>query len=167
MIDRETLQKLYQYSYSLTKNNTTAEDLLQTSLEKFIKRSIQVKSESAYLRTMIRNQFIDDCRRKKVVSFDSIEDHATSLLDETSLESIVIDNKLVEQIFNSLNAGERETLYLWAIMGFSASEIAEETQQSRNTVLSRLHRLKQKVNDNFPEQTITDDSLSKKKQGSI
>ena len=35
MFDKEMLQKLYRYSYSLTCDEHDAYDLLQTSLEKF------------------------------------------------------------------------------------------------------------------------------------
>ena len=44
-----------------------------------------------------------------------------------------------------LNAGEREVLFLSAVMEYSATEIAKELSQPRGTVLSKLFRIKKKL----------------------
>lgn len=152
MLSREQLQCLYRYSFCLTSERASAEDLLQTSLEKWIRRDKEVEYSHAYIRKIIRNQFVDDCRRKQKVAFESIEPHTPILLDGTCLETLHIQHHLIEQVFSLLNSAEREVLYLWAIDGFSAAEISEDLNQPRGTILSRLHRIKQKVADATEEQ---------------
>lgn len=146
MIDKEQIQKLYQYSFSLTAETASAEDLLQSAIEKYIRKGKLVEFSSAYLRTIIRNQFIDDCRHNKIIGFESIDENTPALLSDTNLEELCIQQELIIYIFSQLATGEREVLYLWAVLGYSAAEISRETGQARGTVLSRLHRVKQKIN---------------------
>ncbi|QFU25497.1 sigma-70 family RNA polymerase sigma factor [Shewanella sp. YLB-09] len=142
---REQLQSLYRYSFCLTADRGRAEDLLQNGLEKWLKCGKELEYSHAYIRKIIRNQFIDDCRRQHKLAFESIDEHAAVLLDETSLETLQIQHNLIEQVFELLNVAEREVLYLWAVDGYTAAEIAKDLAQPRGTVLSRLHRIKQKV----------------------
>ncbi|MGS0675323.1 RNA polymerase sigma factor [Shewanella sp. 0m-4] len=146
-MDRELLQSLYRYCFCLTANSSQAEDLLQTAIERWLKCSAKPVSLRAYLRAIIRNQFIDDCRRLKLVDFEPLDDNAPALLDETCLEEIEIQHDLIEYLFEQLNSAEREVLYLWALEGYSAAEIAEDLGQPRGTILSRLHRIKLKSAD--------------------
>ncbi|MCL1050338.1 sigma-70 family RNA polymerase sigma factor [Shewanella abyssi] len=146
-MDRELLQSLYRYCLCLTRHSAAAEDLLQTAIERWLKSEAKPAHPRAYLRTTIRNQFIDDCRRLKIIDFDPIDDHAPALLDETCLEEITLQHDLIEYLFSQLNAAEREVLYLWAVEGYSAAEIASDLGQPRGTILSRLHRIKIKSVD--------------------
>ena len=143
-MDRELLQALYRYCYCLTAHASQAEDLLQTSIERWIKCRAKHTNPRAYVRAIIRNQFIDDCRRLKLVDFESLDENTPALLDERCLEEVFIQHDLIEYLFDRLNAAEREVLYLWAIEGYSAAEIAEDLGQPRGSILSRLHRIKLK-----------------------
>ena len=147
MFSRDELNKLYQYAFSLSAQKSSAEDLLQTALGKMIKQPVNIPS-LAYVRKIIRHQFIDDCRRNKIVSFETIDESSPVLLDTVSLEKQLIDEELITIVFSSMNAADREVLYLWAVMGYSASEIAKELKQPRGSVLSRLYRARQKILDN-------------------
>ncbi|WP_394390229.1 RNA polymerase sigma factor [Shewanella woodyi] len=147
MLSREQLQGLFRYCFCLTAEQRSAEDLLQTSLEKWIRRGQSVEYSHAYIRKIIRNQFVDDCRRNNAIAFESIEEGAAILLDETCIEELEIQHNLIEHVFELLNTAEREVLYLWAVDGYTASQISQELMQPRGTILSRLHRIKQKVAD--------------------
>ncbi|MCL1059411.1 sigma-70 family RNA polymerase sigma factor [Shewanella gelidimarina] len=147
MMDRELLQSLYRYCLCLTRHNAQAEDLLQTAIERWLKSEAKPEHLRAYLRTVIRHQFIDDCRRLKIIDFEPIDDHDPALLDETCLEEVELQHDLIEYLFSQLNAAEREVLYLWAVEGYSAAEIAKDLGQPRGTILSRLHRIKIKSVD--------------------
>jgi RNA polymerase sigma-70 factor (ECF subfamily) len=61
------------------------------------------------------------------------------------LEDIVIAEYEVEAIMAILEPLERELLYFWAVEGYTAQEIADWTDSPRGTVLSRIHRLRQKI----------------------
>lgn len=145
-INRNELQTLYRYCYSLVNNKNEADDLLQSGLEKWLKLDQQKDYSLAYIRKIIRNQFIDQCRRKKLVPFEQFDETTPLIMSSESMEQALIDDQEVELLMDKLNAGERETLFLWAVMEYSASEIASETGEPRGTILSRLYRIKSKIN---------------------
>lgn len=143
-MDSALLQSLYRYCYCLTANTVQAEDLLQTAIERWLKSTATPTNIRAYIRTIIRHQFIDDCRRLKRVDFAPLDENAPALLEESCLEELYIQQDLIEYLFAQLNAAEREVLYLWAVEGYSAAEISADLGQPRGTILSRLHRIKLK-----------------------
>ena len=145
-INRNELQTLYRYCYSLVNNKNEADDLLQSGLEKWLKLDQQKDYSLAYIRKIIRNQFIDQCRRKKLVPFEQFDETTPLIMSSESMEQALIDDQEVELLMDKLNVGERETLFLWAVMEYSASEIASETGEPRGTILSRLYRIKSKIN---------------------
>lgn len=144
-LDRDALNHLFQYALSLTANRDDAYDLLQTALEKLIKSKANSDCSKAYIRTIIRNQFIDQQRRNNILVFEQLEDDNISLLATDPLEKAIINRNQIENLMNNLNPAEREALFLWAVNGLTASEIARETGEPRGTILSRLYRIKQKV----------------------
>ncbi len=144
-LSKQDLQRLYHYALSLTKHPDDAYDLLQTSLKKHLQKSTDINNNIAYIRQIIRHQFIDDCRHNNKIGFDSLEDKQLSLVTEQSLEQQMIDRNHIELLMNNMSTSERETLYLWAVMGYTAAEIANETKEARGTILSRLYRIKQKA----------------------
>lgn len=150
-ISRSDLQILYRYCYSLTNNKNEADDLLQSGLEKWIKSAKSNDTNLAYIRKIIRNQFIDQCRRKKLVVFEPFDHTMPLMMSSESMEQAVIDTQEIDLLMNKLNAGERETLFLWAVLEYSASEIATETGEPRGTILSRLYRIKSKMNAENPQ----------------
>jgi RNA polymerase sigma-70 factor (ECF subfamily) len=152
MFDKDTLQKLYRYSYSLTCSEHDAYDLLQTSLEKFIKSNVAVTESTAYIKKIIYNRFIDECRRKKVVQFENLEDAALpSDFDVQTLENLLVNENMAEQILQSLEPDEREIMYCWAIEGYSTSEIAIKLDKPKGTILSKIYRMRKKTIEQFGE----------------
>lgn len=145
MIDQALLQQLYHYCIALTNHPHNAHDLLQTSLEKWLRAGRQGDIVPAYIRKIIRNQFIDDCRRRKIIAFESLPQSVPAALKEDTLEQTMIDVDLIEQLMLQLNAAEREILFLWAVLEYTAAEIAAELKLSRGTILSRLYRVKKKA----------------------
>ncbi len=142
---KEQLNALFRYAFSLTANKDDAYDLLQSSIEKLLKNKSEHISNSSYIRRIIRNQFIDQCRRKKVIAFETLEEDKLAVLSTHSLESIVINEGYVDFLMGSLTDGERECLFMWAVLGYTAQEIAQETKEPKGTILSRLYRVKKKV----------------------
>jgi RNA polymerase sigma-70 factor (ECF subfamily) len=59
MFDQGELNQLYRFCYSLTVDETTAYDLLQNSLEKFLKSNTEKENDLAFMYRIIRHQFID------------------------------------------------------------------------------------------------------------
>ncbi len=143
--NRDELNKLYRYGYTLCANQDDAYDLLQYALEKFLYKPVGYSDTSnlSYVRKIMKNRFIDDYR--KAIRFPE-EEYGDSLvaIDETTLEDVVVAQHDLEIIWKELNAVERELLYYWAIEGMTAQEIANKIDVPRGTVLSRLYRLRKR-----------------------
>jgi RNA polymerase sigma-70 factor (ECF subfamily) len=147
MFDRPVLQGLFRYGFSLTHDEDAACDLLQDALEISL-RKIPDNAGTAmhYVKSIMRNRFIDQYRRDHrhpTVSFD--DDKQPVIIDPRVLEDMVIAEHEVESIMAMLEPLDRELLFLWAVEGCTAQEIADRTDSPRGTVLSRIHRLRQKI----------------------
>jgi len=152
MFDKDVLQKLYRYSYSLTCDEPDAYDLLQASLEKFIKSNVVANEPTAYMKKIIYNRFIDECRRKKIIQFESLEEATLPAdFDVQTLEELLVNEDMAKQILQSLEPDEREILYCWAIEGFSTSEIAAKLEKPKGTILSKIYRMRKKLIEQFNE----------------
>jgi len=149
--DKTHLNQLYRYCFALTAHKDNAYDLLQTSLEKYLKHQQHQNQwnsspQTAYLRRIIRNQFIDDARHAKCVPFEELTDaNEATTIDIQPLDNLFINEESVDQIWELLNTSEREVIFLWAIEGYTVKEISEEINVPRGTILSKIHRLRQKV----------------------
>ncbi len=147
---KEKLDAHYRYCLSLTNDRDEAFDVLQASVEKFLKSKTTPDHSDAYLRRIIRNQFIDNCRKLRPVSLELVSEDASTenahLEENTiSLENLIVDHFTVEKIWREINASDRELLYLWAVEGLTAQEVADEWSCPRGTVLSRIYRLREKI----------------------
>ena len=102
---------------------------------------------------IIRNQFIAQYRRKKLelVADGTLAQqqiiHEQDVVQD--LEQLMINRQQVEIMLQDLNYQDRELLYLWAVEGHSIAEIAQRTDRSRNTLLSRLNRLKKRLKQKY------------------
>lgn len=150
MLNKELLNQLYRFAVSLTNNEDQAYDLLQSCIEKYLKANkADIDTPVAYLKRMIRNEFIDQTRRKRFQyevdpeTIDKINNE--SALEDISLEDIFIQQSEVSALLGTMNSEERELLYLWAVEEYTFEEIAQMKQIPRGTLLSKLHRLKKRV----------------------
>lgn len=147
IFDRPVLQRLYRYGCALCKDQDQAYDLLQHALEIYIRDGGKRKyhHDVAYVRAVMRNRFIDEYRRSKSIPEDSYDDTSPVAISEASLEDIVIAQIDLEIVWHRLDPFEREIMYYWAIEGMTAKEIAIEIKKPRGTILSRIHRLRKKI----------------------
>lgn len=162
IFNQETLNKLFRYGYSLTDNEADAYDLLQDSITRFMEDpSKQLSADEAvpYLRRMMRNKFIDQLRRNQRFPLEGLEtiDAQVSNEDAESLEKVVIAQQTLDIIWKKMMPLERELLHLWAVEGFNAREIAEQLDVPRGTILSRIHRVRKKIDQVLKETDQEDD----------
>ena len=119
-----------------------AADLVQEAFCRLYRKYGKI-SAKAVLLTTVRNLFCDRCRRPKLVIYlDELEDI------EQAPERLALDPGTaldLDSLLAHLRPEEREALYLNAVEGYSASEIAVLTDQPRNTVLSLMHRARKKL----------------------
>lgn len=152
MFNKDDLQQLYRYAYSLSCDEHNAHDLLQGALEKFIRLNIEANQPIAYMKRMIYNRFIDECRREKIVQFESTDEIDFPVdFDVQTLEELLVNENMAQQILQSLEPSEREIMYCWAIEGFSTSEVALKLEIPKGTVLSKIYRMRKKLIEQFTE----------------
>ena len=148
MLDRDMLQRLYRYGYSLTCDEHKAYDLLHDAVEVALRKSPRDPHAMLhYVRTIMRNRFIDDYRRKQRYPTLSLEeqDDCPVDIDPRVPEEVVIAQHDLDIVIAVLEPMERELLFLWAVEGYTAQELADQTGAPRGTVLARLHRLRTKI----------------------
>lgn len=144
MFSKEELNQFYRYCLALTGEEAEAYDLLQDSLEKYLKKRNSVTSSRAYFRRIIRNLFIDHYRKSSKHETLELDENIIPATD-TDLENLVVNRGEVEIILKGLIHEDRELLYLWAVEEYTAKELADLLKCPRGTILSRLHRLKIKI----------------------
>jgi RNA polymerase sigma-70 factor (ECF subfamily) len=145
----------YRYSISLCNDPDEAFDLLHTSFEKLLKKGVDhLDNPKTYLFRIIRNEFIDRCRRRKKMNLREFHDETTVVqLDENQLENLIINKDEVSHILADIDPTERELLYLSVVEGYSITEISELNGTPRGTLLSKLHRLKLRIKNKFQANT--------------
>lgn len=143
--DHAMLNRLYRYAYVLTGEEAGAYDLLQDTVERCLRKPpTEAASPESYARRVMRNRFIDLLRRRRIspeVEADA-GDIETLAIDTRCLDELMVSRQQLELVWSQLQGIEREILYLWAIDGMTASEIAAATGSRRGTILSRMHRLR-------------------------
>ena len=137
--DAELLQAGYRYAYALTHHREEAEDLVQETWLNLCRRYGRVENQ-ALLFTSVRNLFIDQCRRKKIVQFDSLDGPDGVEIPEVHVEEEPCLKGELSKLLGHLKPGERELIFLHYYQGHTADEISQINGQSRGTILSNLHR---------------------------
>jgi RNA polymerase sigma-70 factor (ECF subfamily) len=150
MFDEQRLNRLYRYGLALTNNESLSYDLLQDALESLLKLPERRKPENgdAWLRTCMRNRYVDQLRHDKRFPSDSIDDMETQeplSMTWPDPAELLINQNQVQQILDQLQPQERELLYLWACEEYTAQEIADLQSAPRGTILSRIHRLRARI----------------------
>lgn len=149
------LNELYRYALSLCQQSEQAYDLVQSSCEKVLRQKVEQARLKAYMMACIRNEYFDQFRRFKLALVVDEKLQNEQLVNEEvvlqQLDNIMIDKQHVTIILEKLSIVERELLYLWAVEGFSMQEIAIQTNTARGTLLSRLSRLKKRLQNEFPQ----------------
>ena len=145
MFDRAALDRLFRYSFALTADEADAGDLLQDALERFLKSPVVKLNPEAYIRTIIKNRFIDRFRQRQRFRVEPFEETTYVDFDISTLEQTLINENELETVWRILDATEREILFYWALEDMSTSEIAKTMGKPRGTILSRIYRLRQKV----------------------
>ena len=84
------------------------------------------------------------------MQFENLEEAALPAdFDVQTLEELLVNEAMAEQILQSLEPDEREIMYCWAIEGFSTSEIAEKLEKPKGTILSKIYRMRKKLIEQF------------------
>lgn len=143
---RELIERCYRYALGLTHDEQNAQDLVQDAWVAVIGK--EKPTSTPYMLRVIRNRYIDQCRRRGL-GIESAEVDA-----DGSLASQVVNGEWedtcaavmdLERALSELRFEEQEVLYMNAVEGMTAAEISEQTGRPRGTVLSQIHRARRKL----------------------
>ena len=147
----ENRARLYRIAYSWCHDPVLADDLAQETLAKAMKNSRQLRDCGAmdtWLFRILTNLWNDHFRRNKgTLSIEDVE-----LASETTPESEYIKSETavkVREAVGRLPAGQRQTLTLVDLEGFSYIEVAEILDIPIGTVMSRLCRARRALKESL------------------
>ncbi len=153
----ELFQRGFRYALALSHDPDRAADLLQDACVSCLRAGAAWRT--GYLFSAIRSRFVDQYRRQMISVVEPIGDpgaleRAGAAEDPTHDELFRADLDHLDRALGGLRADEREALYLSAVEGYSAREIAEATGRPRGTVLSVIHRARRKLRDRLRDSGI-------------
>ncbi|WP_296253471.1 sigma-70 family RNA polymerase sigma factor [Pseudomonas sp. UBA4194] len=141
---RELLPRLRRFAVSLTREPSSADDLVQNALEKALAGWGQKREHGdlrAWLFAILYRQFVDGHRRSRryarMLEFFTGRDDA-----QPSTERSVLAQSAL-QAFDKLTAEQRALLFWVSIEGLSYKEVAAILEVPVGTVMSRLSRARQ------------------------
>ena len=142
MDERDLIQAGYSYALSLTHREPEAEDLVQEAwLRLYQSRGSDVNRSLLF--TAIKNLFIDQHRRSQLLVFEPFDEVTYEAGVDSPAGEVRMED--LEKALDELKPQEREAIYLNVVEEYTAREIARLTETPRGTVLSHIHRGKQKL----------------------
>jgi len=144
MDERDLLRAGFRFALSLRAGHEDAEDLVQEAWYRLHRHDGRVGSKSL-LFTTIRNIHIDRYRRGRLVVFEPLDEADEAADDGADVLDARLAARDLEAPLGALRPEEREALFLMVVEGHTAQQVADFTGRSRGTVLSLIHRAKQKV----------------------
>ena len=150
MLSKKQLNSLFRYATALAQDEARAYDLVHSVIVKVWKK--RQNAPISYYRTSIRNMFFDEQRKENRFTHEKLDESMEHpiLISEYNLEKIYIEKESVYEILNQLSPFDREILYLFAVEEMTFDEISKETGKKKGTLLSRMHRIREKFK-NYPE----------------
>ena len=138
----------FQYAYYLCHDEGHAEELVQDAFLKYYRSLSSFKgdcSELTWLRKIIKNQWIDEQRRKsKIESINLNEEIASEVEFVTKIENKDMANSILE-ILHQLPEPYKEIFYLRVYGELSFGELAKLFQRTESWARVTYRRAKLKI----------------------
>ena len=144
---RELLQRLRRFALWLTRNASSADDLVQATLERALSRwgSKGEGNLRAWLFAILYRQFLDGQRRARRHA-RLLEFFGGRSEEAPSTEELVV-NQATLAAFAHLPAEQRALLLLVSVEGLSYKEAAQALEIPIGTVMSRLSRARKALRE--------------------
>ena len=159
----EQIDLLYRVARRLTRDPNRAEDLVQETYLRALRSKESFNLEEfgmkPWLLRILYNLHLSRAQRegRQPVALDDLDlagpdrRSGTLPIDSRSFEGM--DEQLVRAI-DGLSEDYQSVLMLWAVEDFSYKEIAEAMDIPIGTVMSRLHRVRQKLSEELQEYAV-------------
>lgn len=135
-------QRLYRIAYAWTHNAALADDLVQETMAKALKKSAQLRDPNAgdaWLYSIMTNCYRDHFRRLRTA--EEIDEN--TIIHDSTPEKESSDQQVVHKVraaIARLAEGQRQVVTLVDIQGLSYMEVAQILNVPIGTVMSRLCR---------------------------
>lgn len=147
---REVIPRLRRFAISLTRNDTSADDLVQACLERALSRRATRHDGSdlrAWLFSILYRLFLDGQRRtKRYAGLLSLFGAGSDEDIAPSTEDVVMARSALEG-FNRLPAEQRALLVLVTVEGLSYQEAADTLDVPIGTIMSRISRARKALRE--------------------
>jgi RNA polymerase sigma-70 factor (ECF subfamily) len=147
---KEQLPSLRRYATALAGNAAMADDLVQDTVERALRRSEQLRELQhlpGWLRRILYNLYVDLKRRSRTLG---IQQDVMELVDHLELSTPAQDRALIHDFLKAVDAlpvEQRQILLLVGLENLSYREIADELNIPIGTVMSRLSRARERVRE--------------------
>jgi len=152
---KDLMRQGYRYACSLTHNPAHAEDLLHDAWIAVL--NANGPQNKPYLFTSIRNLFLNQHKREKLVpfvSFDEIINETELQSDESDEPTLFANREELNSALKHLRAIEREIIFLYYIESYSTQEVADHTGLGKGTVCSLIFRARNKLKTHLSQQAV-------------
>ena len=136
------VQRLYRAAYGLCGSRADAEDLVQDTYERVLRRPRFVRRDDdlAYLLRVLRNTWVSSKRVGRGVTIAPAGDDIEAMAPSHDPIADHIEGAAVFEALRELTDPLRETLVAVDIVGLSYREAARALKTKEGTIMSRLHR---------------------------
>ena len=159
----EQVDSLFSYGCKFTKDRELVKDCIHDVFVKlFEKEDISsIRNMKFYLLRSFKNRLLDELSRIQPEDIDEatfsyyMQESPDEELSLETDETIQLQKKYIEKIFENLTGRQKEAVYLYYIEELSYDEISQmlgmNYQSVRNIVHRALVRLREKLGDKPPE----------------
>jgi len=134
--------RLYRAAYGLCGSRQDAEDLVQDTFERVLRRPrfLRRDEDLAYLMRVLRNTWISSGRAKRQLAISPAGEEIEAIEAPNDPIAQSIDSAVVYEALQALTQPLREALVAVDILGLSYREAARALGTREGTIMSRLHR---------------------------
>ncbi len=139
----DLLPHVRRYAYSLTGSRADADDLLQATVERLLRRGAPADADlRKWSYRVCKNLWIDEIRARRVRT-DAVSEGKIDIVDRIDGERAVLGAISLAEVNRAMDAlpdDQRAALALVAVEGLSYAEAAEALEIPIGTIMSRISR---------------------------
>lgn len=146
----DLLPTLRRFARSLTRDAARADDLVQDTVERALKRIDSFEEGSnlkAWMFTIMRNHFISECRRPRPVAGSEEIDSGQYEMPIPGAQQDTVELKEFLAAFSNLDQAEQELLILAGLENVPYPDIAKILDCAVGTVKSRVARARMRLRE--------------------
>lgn len=134
---------IFRHCYFRVFNRDRAKDLMQETFTRaweYLAEGKRVDNLRAFLYRVATNLIIDEARKKKAVSLETLAEEGFDPPAEDGRLIEGIDARLILRFLKEIEPAYREVVAMRYLEGLSPKEIAEALNENENAVSVRIHR---------------------------